>query len=95
MLGTILGMDVGSWTALASVIISIAVLIFGAMQYRHVARKDYVEELSKRMDKCELDHAECERERTRLTRLTMELLEDTRRLANERVNEERRDGGTP
>lgn len=77
--------DFGAWLGICSLVISIAVLVFGALQYKHIARKDFVTELSKRVEKCEEEHGECERERNRLTRLSMELLEDSRRMASEIV----------
>ena len=75
-------MDLGTWLGISSLIISTAVLAFGLLQYKQVARKDYVDELTRRMLRCETEHAECERERARLTRLTLELLGDTRRLSD-------------
>jgi hypothetical protein len=79
------------WMAAASLIVSVAVLIFGAIQYRAVARKDYVEELSSRVDDCEERHdrselarEECERERERLQRMTVGLIQDMRDLSAQR-----------
>ena len=69
-------------SAVVSGVISVTVLVFGFIQYKQIARKDFVDELSRRVDKCETDHADCERERTRLTKLTVELLQDSRSLAD-------------
>lgn len=80
--------DLGPWIAVASLLISLAVLVFGAFQYRQVARKDYVEELERqlgrlerRTEECEAGRAElsrkveeCERERFRLERMNFDLL---------------------
>lgn len=81
--------DLGSWMAISSVVISLAVLIFGLIQYKQVARKDYVEDLTKRVEACEEEHQDCERERTRLLKLTTELLLDTRRMAEKKIDEQK------
>lgn len=78
--------------AASSMIVSLAVLVFGAIQYRAVARKDYVDELRGRIESCEKRHrdaedgrADCERERERLTKLSMGLVEDMRAMVNDRI----------
>lgn len=75
----------GQWVAIASLVVALAVLVFGAIQFRVTARKDYVDELSKRVDQCEerhkdceARHKDCERERERLTRLSMDLMTEHR-----------------
>lgn len=80
------------WMAGASMAVSLAVLVFGAIQYRAVARKEYVDELSHRIEDCEKRHEtataswqECERERNRLTTLTVGLIADMRNLTDERL----------
>jgi hypothetical protein len=80
------------WMAASSMAVSLAVLVFGAIQYRAVARKEYVDELSDRVSDCEDKHKEataawheCERERNRLTTLTVGLISDMRHLTDERM----------
>lgn len=82
--------DLGPWIAVASLTISLSVLVFGAIQYRRVARKDYVDELERelrrieaRTTECEVAREalarkveECEEERGRLERRTFELLSE-------------------
>jgi len=84
--------DAGPWIALASLVVSLSVLLFGVIQYRRVARKDYVEELERQLERieartieCERERRElsekvqeCERERDRLERKTFELLSELR-----------------
>jgi hypothetical protein len=85
-------MEQGAWLGISSLVVSLAVLIFGLIQYKQVARKDYVDELSARVDKCEEDRAECERarlveQRARLVaeeRCT-EMLIESRASADERI----------
>lgn len=85
----------GEWMAVASLVVALAVLVFGAIQYRAVARKDYVDELSKRVDQCEARHAittrareDCERERERLLRLNTDLILDLRQQTDARLRAE-------
>jgi hypothetical protein len=88
-------MDTGAWLGVSSLIVSTAVLVFGLVLIKQAARKDLVDNLTRRVENCEEDHAECERERSRLTRLTMDLVLESRRLADARIEAERvvrRDG---
>ena len=90
------------WMAIASLVVALAVLVFGAIQYRAVARKDYVDELSKRIDNCEKRHdaserarEECESERERLMRLNTELIMDLRRATDLRFYKDQPPLGEP
>lgn len=91
--------DPSQWIMVASTVIStviaLAVLTFGLIQYKQVARKDFVDDLSKRVDQCEANHAACEKERTRLERLNFDLLQDTRTLANKLIEAQRQLGHDP
>lgn len=87
------------WVAISSLVVALAVLIFGAIQYRQAARKEYVEELARRVDECERRHAiaerareDCERDRERLARLSTDLMLDMRRQADERIRKEEDQG---
>lgn len=82
--------------AASSMIVSLAVLIFGAVQYRGSARNEYVQELSARIDECNQRHEksesarqECERERERLMRINIDLIADSRIAADRRLAEGR------
>jgi hypothetical protein len=81
----VLALDPGEWTAYGSLAVSLALVAFALLQYKQTARKDYVDELTRKVDKCETERAELERERERLTRMTITLLEETRRMALERI----------
>lgn len=85
-------MDLGSWIGTSSLALSLAVLVFGLIQYKQMSRKDYVDELSKRIDRCEERHAaserareDCERDRDRLIRQTTALMMDLRAQADEKL----------
>lgn len=88
--------ELGPWIAASSFILSAAVLLFSAMNFRRMARKDFVDELSGRLDRCEASHAACERaratcetERVRLERLTTTLILENRTMTDAKLREER------
>lgn len=86
--------EVGPWIALASLVVSLTVLVFGWIQYRRLARKDYVEALDRELelvrnkaDRCEEERhrilakvEECESGRARLERERLDLLLEVRAL---------------
>jgi uncharacterized protein YoxC len=58
--------DFGPWIALSSLVVSLVVLVFGLIQFRRLARKDYVEELSAELEQVRERAEGCERERREL-----------------------------
>jgi len=52
--------DLGPWIALSSLVVSLAGVLFGMIQFRRLARKDYVEELGRELEEVRRRAAECE-----------------------------------
>ena len=80
-------MDIDAWLGLSSLAISLGVLVFGAIQYKQTAKREQIADLERELAKCETERADLRAECARLTRVTMDLVIETRRLADERLND--------
>lgn len=78
--------EVGPWIALASLVVSLVVLAFGWLQFRHVANKDWVEQLDAQLAEVRRRQEECERDRGATMKRFDECQEARRALERERVD---------